>query len=179
MAALLDLPHDLLIQDILFRLPWPTVAQCCLVCKSLQSAIASSPLLVYQQELFRASMVDNPKSTLSLPTKLEMLKERERRWLHLEPKTIIEQKHAGRGEWLSVAAEDGAIIFSVLRAGHIHLAMFPSLLGSQDVPVRMSWNDISFPDQEEPAIGFCTALDESDLIAVGFKSVVSLHSIKL
>ena len=169
MSRLLDLPHDLLIQEILARLPWPMLSQCLLVNKSLFGTITSSPILIYRRALFLASMVDNPRSSFSLPEKLAILQDRERRWRKLEPKMVLEIKQdAGRGDWLSVAAEDGAIIYANMKGGNVNLSTFPSNLGAER---EMKWNDISFEGQDEKHIGFCTAIDESDLVAVGFRYV--------
>ena len=111
-------------------------------------------------------MVDNPHSSFLLPEKLAMLQDREKRWRNLEPKMVLETKQdLGRGKWLSVAAEDGAIIYANLKGGCVNLSTFPSNLGAEG---EMKWNDIPFEGQDEPPIGFCTAIDESDLIAVGF-----------
>ena len=173
MSRLLDLPHDLLIQEILARIPWPTLSQCLLVNKSLFGTITSSPILNYHRALFLASMVDNPRSSFSLPEKIAMLQEREKRWRKLEPKVVMERKQddEGRGDWLSVAAEDGAIIYAnMCRGGSINLGIFPSSLAGTD---GLRWNDIPFEGQDAPPIGFCTAIDESDLVAVGFQCVIS------
>jgi len=103
-----------------------------------------------------------------------MLKESEERWRRLEPKVVVETKQdLGKGEWLSVAAEDGAIIYANMKGGCVNLGMFPTSLGGKG---EMKWNDIPFEGEDEAPIGFCTALDESDLVAVGFRFVIHIPS---
>ena len=97
-----------------------------------------------------------------------MLQDREKRWRNLEPKMVLETKQdLGRGKWLSVAAEDGGIIHANLKGGCENLSTFPSSLGPES---GRKWNDIPFEGQDE-LIGFCTAIDESDLVAAGFRYV--------
>ena len=101
-----------------------------------------------------------------------MLKEREKRWKKLEPKVVLERKqdNEGRGDWFSVAAEDGAIIYANMnRRGNVNLGILPSSLGETD---GLRWYDIPFEGQDAPPVGFCTAIDESDLVAVGFQCVI-------
>ena len=87
---------------------------------------------------------------------------------------VLETKQdAGRGKLLSVTAEDGAIIYTNMKDGNVNLSTFPSSLGEEG---EMKWNDIPFEGQDEKHVGFCTAIDESDLVAVGFRYVSSSHS---
>ncbi|KDR76224.1 hypothetical protein GALMADRAFT_466644 [Galerina marginata CBS 339.88] len=84
--SLLSIPEDLLIQGILSRLYHSSRVQCLRTCRNLHTVISSSPLLIYLKELEIAGMIDNPACTLqsiSINERLEMLRERELRWISL------------------------------------------------------------------------------------------------
>ena len=85
--TLLSLPAHLLIEHILSRLQFPSLLSCLLSCRDLYNTITASPLLNYLRELDLAGMVDNPMcpyELISLHERLDMLRERERRWTHLD-----------------------------------------------------------------------------------------------
>ncbi|KDR76266.1 hypothetical protein GALMADRAFT_247571 [Galerina marginata CBS 339.88] len=86
-VGLLSVPEDLLVQEILAHLGLSSLASCMCTCRQLHALISSSVLLNYLKELEISGMIDNSRCSrrvISLKTRLEMLRERELRWMNLD-----------------------------------------------------------------------------------------------
>src|SRR5688572_26380729 len=77
---LLSLPEELLVHEILARLPYYTIFRCLLTCKSLHCLITKTALVEYKMRLEVAEMVNNPRTVLPLEQRLKMLREFGERW---------------------------------------------------------------------------------------------------
>jgi hypothetical protein len=87
MSRFFTIPDDLILEEVLCRLPLVDLISCLSTCHQLHELITSSKHLIYLTELEVAGMVDNPHcSYVQYPysKRLKMLRDREMRWERLD-----------------------------------------------------------------------------------------------
>src|SRR5688572_21454542 len=166
MATLLSLPPDILIDEILITLPWPAVASCLATCRLLHARISESLSLSYRKELYLAGMVDNPRAQATPASKLEELRERERRWLRFAPKSFTVADNPFHGDSLIYDLEAGVCMLGRGEGGSAISSMSGWRLPGDGDPTSTSstWEQLYIGI---PIIGFEMSIDDNDLIVLG------------
>src|SRR5688572_28746763 len=169
MATLLSLPPDILIDEILITLPWPAVASCLATCKLLHDRISESLSLSYRKELYLAGMVDNPRAQATPASKVEKLKELERRWLCYAPKSVSVADNPIDGD--SFYELEAGVYMVGRREGDGAASFVAGLrLLAHDDPTSSTWEKHFVGSS---IIEFGMSIDDNDLIALGCRFVFS------
>ncbi|KIL63058.1 hypothetical protein M378DRAFT_164939 [Amanita muscaria Koide BX008] len=167
--ALLTLPYEL-VERILLLLATESVQTCRLVNRALSAIIQSSALLQYSQACEAAGVIDNPRSLLSYPERLEALEKREDAWRKLKPvfETTIKVEHQQSSLY---GLTEGMYFLGDNNEKDLHYCHLP--LSPQDDP---RWFRIPRHGTEEglPArlVNFATAVYEHDLIIKAISSQI-------
>ncbi|KAM6499871.1 hypothetical protein JOM56_005379 [Amanita muscaria] len=172
--ALLTLPYEL-VERILLLLATESVQTCRLVNRALSAIIQSSVLLQYSQACEAAGVIDNPRSLLSYPERLEALEKREDSWRKLKPvfETTIKVDHQQSSLY---GLTEGMYFLGDNNEKDLHYCHLP--LSPQDDP---RWFRIPRHGTEEglPArlVNFATAVYEHDLIikAISYAYLIFQH----
>ena len=158
----LSLPLEILGSEIFIRLDVQSLLAATRVCKRFHKIINTDLWIKYKQELEIAGMVDNYRCSYGshpVATRLEMLRERERRWAHFDWSFQAEQKappdisgyyDVTPGVYLLGKSQDDDNV-------GVYTSRFPD---SPDVEV--SWRGLQLT---RSIIDFGTSIEENDLIA--------------
>ena len=159
---ILSLPLEVLASEIFIRLDVSSILAATRACKRFHKIISTDLWIKYKQELEFAGMIDNYRCSYgshTVTTRLEMLRERERRWAHLDwsfqaeqsaPTDISGYYDVTPGVYLLGKKNDSDNI-------GVYTSTFPD---SPDSVV--SWRDLHLT---RSIIDFGTAIEDNDLIA--------------
>lgn len=162
--AFQDFPPEILV-EIFSNLHLRDLFACDGTCRAFHQLFANSSYLKYRIELEKSGMIDNPYCQLPTPTKLEMLRERERAWSTFDRKFIKTKEvpsTASPGYGLSadeffLGIEGGPEEFETTGIQYLQL---PSIVGGE-VTSGTSWRCLDFG---EKVVDLGSAAEEHDLL---------------
>jgi len=161
--ALQNFPPEILV-EIFSNLRLKDLFACDGTCRVFHQLFTNSSYLKYGIELEKAGMIDNPYCQLPTPTKLEMLRERERvwstfDWMFIKTKKVpstASQAYDLSADELCLGIEGGAEEFVTTGIQYLKL---PSTVGGEVTPI--SWRRVDFG---ENMLDFGSAAEEHDLL---------------
>lgn len=161
--ALQDFPPEIL-EEILSNLHLRDLFACDGTCRVFHQLFTNSSYLKYQIELEKAGMIDNPYCQLPTPTKVEMLRDRERAWssfdwMFSQTKKVPSTASPGYGlsaHELFLGIEGGPKEFETTGIQYLKL---PSIVGGE--MTSTSWRCLDFGEE---FLDFGSAAEEHDLL---------------
>ena len=161
--AFQDFPPEILV-EIFSNLRLRDLFACDGTCRVFHQLFTNSSSLKYGIELEKAGMIDNPYCQLPTPTKVKMLRERERAWNTFDWMFIRTKKVPSNTSPLYGLSADELFLGIESRAEEfvttgIQYLKLPSTVGGEVTPI--SWRRVEFG---ENVLDVGSAAEEHDLL---------------